>query len=180
MGDHGYHVRDCASLTNVMQAGDPITAVTNLRTIAERLAWAREELKLSQEQLALAAGVAQGTIGNLESGLRKNPRELLAIARAAKVNAEWLKTGKGPVRPIAAVEVSADPVAADSSADGFHLIPASEYDLLQAVKIKFSPREREEILLDAEDIKRRVHAASLSPPAVPVVPTEPARRRKAG
>ena len=77
-----------------MQAPVPITGV---KTIAERLAHARETVvKLSQEELAQRAGVSQSTIGNLEAGLRKSPRELLAIAKAAGVHAEWLKSGKGP------------------------------------------------------------------------------------
>lgn len=73
--------------------------ITGVKTIAERLTWARVQVaKLSQEELAKKAGVTQGTIGNVESGARKNPRELLAIARAAGVHAEWLKSGKGPAQ----------------------------------------------------------------------------------
>lgn len=104
-GCHGallfYHVRDSASNTNVMQLADPITSVKtdqhDLSDIAGRLAWARGERELSQTKLSELAGVSQGTIGNVESGSRKNPRELLAIAKAVGVHAEWLKTGKGPV-----------------------------------------------------------------------------------
>ncbi len=64
-------------------------------TIAERLKSAREAAGLRQDELAKNAGVSQGTIANIEGGIRKNPRELLAIARAVGVNAEWLKSGKG-------------------------------------------------------------------------------------
>lgn len=70
--------------------------ITDVITIAERLKDAREVADLTQEQLAAKAGVSQGTIANVESGMRKNPRELMAIAKAAKVSAEWLKSGKGP------------------------------------------------------------------------------------
>lgn len=70
--------------------------ITYVISIAERLKSAREAADLRQEELASRAGVSQGTIANVESGLRKNPRELLAIARALNVNAEWLKSGKGP------------------------------------------------------------------------------------
>lgn len=77
--------------TNVMQQRDQIT---NVNTIAERLKQAREALGLSQEQLAKLASVSQGTIGNIESGLRKRPRDLLAIAAAVNVSPHWLATGK--------------------------------------------------------------------------------------
>lgn len=70
--------------------------LTVVKTIAERLKQARDDKHLSQPELAERAGVTQGTIGNLEAGLRKNPRELLAIAAALDVEPEWLKSGKGP------------------------------------------------------------------------------------
>lgn len=89
------HIRECMSLTNVMQPGCQITCVT---TIADRLKQAREELGLSQEDLARRAGVSNGTIGNVESGLRKDPRSLLEIAAAAQVMPAWLKHGKPPKR----------------------------------------------------------------------------------
>lgn len=67
-----------------------------MNTIAERLASARERAGLTQGQVATRAGVRQGTIGNIESGARKNPRELLAIAKAVGVNPLWLQSGVGP------------------------------------------------------------------------------------
>jgi transcriptional regulator with XRE-family HTH domain len=80
-----------------MKKTDQITGVINTPiTLAERLKERRLELQLTQEDVAKMAGVTQGTIGNLETGDRKNPRELLAIARAVKLRPEWLKTGKGP------------------------------------------------------------------------------------
>lgn len=88
----GYHVRDCGINTNVLQARCVITSVNS---IADRLKAAREALGLSQEELARAAGVSQGTIGNIESGTRRQPRELLAIAKAARVSPEWLQSGIG-------------------------------------------------------------------------------------
>lgn len=84
-----------------MQARCPITTVKpkdgeqNLRTLGGRLAWARAQRKLTQADLAAKAGVKQSTIGNLESGARKNPRELLALCAALYCNPDWLVTGKG-------------------------------------------------------------------------------------
>lgn len=71
------------------------TTITLVNSIADRLKQAREDKGLSQPALAERAGVTQGTIGNVEAGLRKNPRELLAIAAALGVEAEWLKSGRG-------------------------------------------------------------------------------------
>jgi len=87
------HVRDKQASTNVIEFSGSITYVI---TIAERLKLAREEQNLTQEEVAARAGVAQGTIANIESSHRKSPRELMAIASAVKVNPEWLKSGKGP------------------------------------------------------------------------------------
>lgn len=88
--------------------------ITSVKTIAERAKWARERLGLTQEQVAELAGVSQGTIGNLESGARKAPRELLAIAKALRVRAEWLKHGALPIEPEGQGELGTIPRHAQS------------------------------------------------------------------
>jgi transcriptional regulator with XRE-family HTH domain len=88
-----YHNRDCFINTNVMQVP---RLITDVNTIAFRLKSARDEASLTQQELADKAGVSQGTVANIESGARKNPRELLAIAKAVGVYPEWLKSGKAP------------------------------------------------------------------------------------
>lgn len=79
-----------------MQAPAPITSV---KTLAERALWARNRLDKTQQEIADAAGVSQGTIGNIESGERKKPRELVSIAAALRVRPEWLANGIGAVDP---------------------------------------------------------------------------------
>jgi transcriptional regulator with XRE-family HTH domain len=59
---------------------------------------AREAAGLSQQDVADAAGVKQSTIGNIEAGIRKRPRELLRIAGALGVRAAWLQTGEEPMK----------------------------------------------------------------------------------
>jgi transcriptional regulator with XRE-family HTH domain len=82
--------------TNVFAYSGVITHVLlPLLTLSERAKDARKELGLSQQQVAKKAGVTQGTIGNIESGERKVPRELLAIAKALEVRPQWLKDGTG-------------------------------------------------------------------------------------
>jgi transcriptional regulator with XRE-family HTH domain len=78
-------------------------------TIADRMAACRVALDLTQQELAKKAGVRQTTIGNIEAGLRKRPRDLLAIAKALNVNAEWLQSGTGPKTPSEKTGASADP-----------------------------------------------------------------------
>ena len=70
-----------------------------MKTIAERLKHARTAHKdWSQGQLASAAGVAQSTIGNIESGKRFGRESLYKIARALDVSYEWLLDGEGEMR----------------------------------------------------------------------------------
>ncbi|WP_431276238.1 XRE family transcriptional regulator [Variovorax ureilyticus] len=66
-----------------------------MKSIGERIKWAREQRDMTQEQVALLAKVATSTIGNAESGLRKKPRELNAIAASLGASATWLETGRG-------------------------------------------------------------------------------------
>ena len=90
-----YHECEDSRTTNVSEFRGKITGV---KTIAERLKLAREQSGLNQQELAKRAGVSQGTIGNIESGLRKQPRGLLEIAKALNVSPQWLSNGNGPMR----------------------------------------------------------------------------------
>ena len=70
--------------------------ITHVKSLADRLKFARELRDLTQGQLAAKAKCAQGTIGNVEAGTRKSMRNLVTVARALEVSAEWLSEGKGP------------------------------------------------------------------------------------
>jgi transcriptional regulator with XRE-family HTH domain len=124
--------------TNVNQGGETFTDV---KSIKDRTREAREALGLSQIELAKQAKVSPGTIGNLEAGTRKSPRELLAIAAALKVNAEWLKSGKGP-REAGATEAARAP-------EGAHAELLAFFDELP-------PLEQAAVLLDVHDRAARV------------------------
>lgn len=69
-------------------------------TLSTRLAAARAEARLTQTELARAAGLKnQSIVGSLESGHRKNSSHTPALAAALGVNALWLAEGRGPKRP---------------------------------------------------------------------------------
>lgn len=69
--------------------------ITNVQTIAERLKQARDRKGWTQGELAVAAGVSQGTIGNIESGARQAKASLVPISEALGVNWKWLALGEG-------------------------------------------------------------------------------------
>lgn len=65
-------------------------------TFGGRVKKRREELGLSQTELAKASGIKQPTIGFIESGRNKSSTHVVQIANALKVSPQWLNTGRGP------------------------------------------------------------------------------------
>lgn len=65
-----------------------------MTTFGERLRTARKQARLNQEQLAAKAGLSQTTISDIERGRNEGSRDVVALARALGVGAEWLLTGR--------------------------------------------------------------------------------------
>ncbi|KAF1042387.1 MAG: hypothetical protein GAK35_02760 [Herbaspirillum frisingense] len=63
----------------------------NKETLGERLRATRKAKHLTQAQLAQKAHLSQGTIGNIESGIRGYGESLLDIAKVLGVSAEYLR-----------------------------------------------------------------------------------------
>ena len=70
--------------------------ITNVKTLKDRLIFARELRKLTQAELAKKSKCAQSAIGNVESGTRETLRNIVLVARALRVSVDWLYDGKGP------------------------------------------------------------------------------------
>ena len=71
-----------------------------MKTIAERLKYARESHKdWTQGRLAVAAGVSQSAIGNIEAGIREGRGSLPKIAKALGISHDWLADGEGEMLP---------------------------------------------------------------------------------
>jgi transcriptional regulator with XRE-family HTH domain len=72
-----------------------IVNILPVKTLAQRVKYAREQRGWTQSQLAVASGLSQGTIGNIESGARQARGSLPQIAEALGVEHKWLSQGIG-------------------------------------------------------------------------------------
>jgi len=70
--------------------------ITTVKTLKERLIYARELRGLTQGQLARDSKCSQSAIGNVESGIRETLKNVVMVARALGISADWLYDGKGP------------------------------------------------------------------------------------
>nr|WP_154927752.1 helix-turn-helix transcriptional regulator [Pantoea agglomerans] len=66
-----------------------------MQTISQRLKQKRAELKMTQTELALKAGVKQQSIQQIEAGITKRPRKIFEIALALQCDPVWLQYGNG-------------------------------------------------------------------------------------
>ena len=73
-----------------------------METISQRLKQKREEMNLSQDQLAKLAGMKQQSLQAIEAGTTKRPRYLVGLARALKCEPEWPLVGDEPNKTTAA------------------------------------------------------------------------------
>jgi len=62
--------------------------------------YARNLRRLTQAEVAAACGLSQGAIANYESGSRAAPKDIFGLAEALKVDAFWLRHGKGEMDPV--------------------------------------------------------------------------------
>lgn len=75
------------------------------KTVGDRIRELRLDRKLSQEALAKAIGIKQGSLTQLERGVSKAPssKTLTKLARVFEVDPEWLMTGKGSQQAVTAL-----------------------------------------------------------------------------
>lgn len=66
-----------------------------MKTLKERLSYARKEKELSQEELGKAIGKSQSAIAALETGRNQGSTNIAKIAEVLGVSAIWLETGEG-------------------------------------------------------------------------------------
>lgn len=66
-----------------------------MNTLAERLKYAREKLRLTQQEVANLAGMSQPTYYKIESGKTQRTTYLNELANILGVNPNWLTAGEG-------------------------------------------------------------------------------------
>ena len=70
--------------------GDNLTG----KSLGERVVERREELKMSQTQLAKKVGISQQSLSAIEKGETKRPRNISDLARALSTTVSYLETGQ--------------------------------------------------------------------------------------
>lgn len=70
-------------------------SIGGVKTFSDRLKHARDLRRLTQKDLARQARVSQSAIASYESGQRQTSRSVRKLAKALKVELEWLELGKG-------------------------------------------------------------------------------------
>lgn len=66
-----------------------------MSTFGKRVQEMRLACSMTQEQLASKAGITQGVIAQIEGGRNKGSKHIVSLARALRVNPNWLETGRG-------------------------------------------------------------------------------------
>ena len=97
-----------------------------MTTFGQRVREARKEAKLTQPQLAKAAGLSQTTISDIERGRNSGSSEVTSLARALNVTPEWLAEGRLPKRIISIVGET-EPLVPQFSAEITLLKKADDY-----------------------------------------------------
>ncbi|CDG95368.1 conserved hypothetical protein [Xenorhabdus bovienii str. puntauvense] len=102
-------------------------------SLADRVKNRRLELRLTQTEAAMIAGMSQQSWAVIEDGKTLKPRNIIGIAKALKCDAEWLTTG-GDFQPLCDVNIRKVPLInrlqAGKLAKGF---PIRGYDDLEHV-----------------------------------------------
>lgn len=103
-----------------------------MKTLPDRLKFAREQINLSQQQVADAVGMKQPSYYQLEAGKSKRSRFISDIARVLKTDVDWLMYGEGEYT---FDQIGTEPLAKSSEAEPHVVVGKdSEYEL---VRVKY-------------------------------------------
>ncbi len=102
----------------------------HMSALGNRIRLEREARNWSQQDLADKSGTSQSTIAGLESGRAAATTKIIHIARALRVNPQWLETGTGSKEP---TTPSGTYISADSVEELAELLVAKGNDDIAAL-----------------------------------------------
>lgn len=117
-----------------------------MNKISLRMKEARTRKGWNQAQLALAAGVSPGTIGNIESGTRQAKGSLPQIAKALGISHDWLANGEGEMMDGQASAADGEPGPSSQAALLAMLFDRLDNDLLLRAQVY---NKTTQIIIDA-------------------------------
>jgi transcriptional regulator with XRE-family HTH domain len=108
-----------------------------MKTLADRIKFRMDAIGWIQDDLAKLVGVSQTAIFKVMAGQTAKPRNILEIAKALGVNAEWLSTGNGEMTGKSEHQVFELTARQQQVIAFFDQLPESEQDkLLNELKEK--------------------------------------------
>jgi transcriptional regulator with XRE-family HTH domain len=144
---------DWQTSTKDRHVNRPRSAKTLPIQLCDRLRFARQSAKFTQETLAIRLGVTPSAVAQWERprGTRPSIRHLDDIALATGVSMEWLATGRGSSRrsagqlddtPAATLSAFAHTVEEELMLERFRLLSPSAQDALCNVLADIVPKHR--------------------------------------
>lgn len=115
---------------------------------AHRVRARRAELKLSQGELAKAAGLSQSTIAQIESGRNEGTTKMVELARALGVRESWLAEGTLPMLPLRLESLAK---VGDSPEDYFDPLEQSGSGIVTWEKESDLPEDEDRVWVDRYD-----------------------------
>ncbi|MFE1574337.1 helix-turn-helix domain-containing protein [Comamonas odontotermitis] len=136
-----------------------MTPLPTFKTFGERLAWWIDERGFSQKELAKQAGMSQGALSEICSGLSKRPsaQNFMALATLLKLRPEYLLWGDGP-----------------AEATSFAQLTGLEAQLVMLFRGLANDAQRDALLIDVNDAYNNSKAVKKATAADPFNGAKPA------
>lgn len=120
-----------------------------IENVADRIRRARKITGLNQEQFGREINVSKSAVSQWETGKTElAPVNLFAIEHRFGFRAEWIVTGKGPMRIEAIVEASSCSAQEDN-------LPIARRQALLSLFSGLTPEQQDDFLRDLEKTQRR-------------------------
>jgi transcriptional regulator with XRE-family HTH domain len=130
-------------------------------TLGKRVRGRRQQLKMTQTQLATAAGMNQGDVSKIERGEIQQTTKVVQLAKALDCNPVWMATGDGEMTA-AVGQPERQGRTPLRKGDVFEALSEEEATLMNAYR-RMSDKDRQEV---ADDVAARAARAEREQQAV--------------